>query len=607
MAAQPRGRQPLSVERINQMVALFNGGQWAQLELAAREATLQHPEHVFGWKALGKALIMANKADEARVAFERVVKISPADADTHADLGNVFHALGQLGAAQASYQRALKLNPRCSSVHCNLGMVLRERGLLAEAEASYRRELELEPNSATTYNNLCALLIDSGRLDEALAAVRRALELHPQFAEAQVNLAQVQDELGDGAAAEASYRHALAINPALTLVYGRLGVILGRDKTRAGEAADCLQKALTFNPNDPDLLLALGNLLLEAKRNEEAFAVFRRGQQIKPLITWSAKQDKADFSVLLIDAPGAGCTPLNYLAGRASYDRHFLALLPGVEYDIDFLRSKADIVVNMIADADNGKDVLPLALALVDRIGRPTLNHPRLIQHSDRESVAHKLDGIALCRSPRTIRLRGAELADAARRDTHLAGFQAPLLVRRAGTHGGDDFDKVEQLEAIAPLVAAGPDEDFYVSEYIDCQSADGCYRKYRFICIDGQILPYHVAIHDHWMVHHFRTDMGEQAWKRAEEEAFLGDTGRFFNPAHMHTLAAIRDAVGLDYCGIDCSFDQAGNIIVFEANATMLVHDEKAPDFRYKNPYIARIKDAFDSALAKLAGIGKM
>ncbi len=216
--------------------------------------------------------------------------------------------------------------------------------------------------------------------------------------------------------------------------------------------------------------------------------------------------------------------------------------------------------------------------------------------------MADKLAGIPLCRSPRTVRLRGAVLAGP-EGASHIGGFATPLLVRRAGTHGGDDFDKVDERAAVAPLVASKPEEDFYISEYLDCQSPDGCYRKYRFICIDGQILPYHLAIHDHWMVHHFRTDMGDQAWKRAEEEAFLSHTERSFSAAHMQTLAAIRDAVGLDYCGIDCSFDQEGNIVVFEANATMLVHDEKNEPFRYKNPYIARIKDAFDSALAKLAG----
>jgi hypothetical protein len=38
----------------------------------------------------------------------------------------------------------------------------------------------------------------------------------------------------------------------------------------------------------------------------------------------------------------------------------------------------------------------------------------------------------------------------------------------------------------------------------------------------------------------------------------------------------------------------------VFEANAAMLVHDEKTETFAYKNQYIARIKQAFDALLSR-------
>ena len=583
------------------MVALFGAGQWGALETAARAATVDHPEHLFGWKALGKALIVMGRMADARPVFERAVKIAPQDADIQADLGQVLHALGQPREAQLAFERALKINPRCSGAHCNLGMVLRDLGRAVEAEAAYRRELEIDPTSAPAQNNLCALMLDSGRLDEGLAAARAALAIAPQFAEAEVNLGHAFMELGEGVEAEAALRRAIALKPALAAAHSRLGALLARDKSRANEAAGHLQQALALNPGEADTMVAIGNLLLDAKRDAEAHVFFARAQQIKPLITWPAEQATPAFRVLLLDAPGAGCTPLNYLAGHARYDRHFLALLPGVEPDVEFLRSKADIVVNMIADADNGKHVLPRAEALVDALGLPTLNHPRLIMASDRESVAVKLEGIAGCRSPRTVRLQGHLLASE-QRAALLEGFTAPVLVRRAGTHGGDDFDKVDTLDAVGAFVAIAPDEDFYVSEFIDCQSPDGGYRKYRFICINGEILPYHLAIHEHWMVHHFRTDMAEQAAKRAEEESFLRETGRYFSEAHMATLAAIRDAMGLDYGGIDLSFDQEGNIVVFEANATMLVHDEKAADFRYKNPYIAKIKAAFDAALTKLA-----
>lgn len=69
-----------------------------------------------------------------------------------------------------------------------------------------------------------------------------------------------------------------------------------------------------------------------------------------------------------------------------------------------------------------------------------------------------------------------------------------------------------------------------------------------------------------------------------------------------MATLKAIADSTGLDYCGIDCALDQQGQVLVFEVNATMLVHDEKTEPFAYKNPYVTAIKQAFTAMLTRRA-----
>jgi glutathione synthase/RimK-type ligase-like ATP-grasp enzyme len=95
---------------------------------------------------------------------------------------------------------------------------------------------------------------------------------------------------------------------------------------------------------------------------------------------------------------------------------------------------------------------------------------------------------------------------------------------------------------------------------------------------------------------------MANQEWMRKEEEAFLQDPHRVFSKEHFDAMKQIAKAIGLDYCGIDCALDPDGKIVVFEANATMRVHDEKVPTFTYKNPYIAKIKEAFDVMLARLA-----
>jgi glutathione synthase/RimK-type ligase-like ATP-grasp enzyme len=66
--------------------------------------------------------------------------------------------------------------------------------------------------------------------------------------------------------------------------------------------------------------------------------------------------------------------------------------------------------------------------------------------------------------------------------------------------------------------------------------------------------------------------------------------------------LKAIGETLGLEFCGVDCALDRQGDLVVFEANATMCVHQHN-PDFPYKTPHVKRIKEAFDSLLARQAG----
>jgi hypothetical protein len=91
---------------------------------------------------------------------------------------------------------------------------------------------------------------------------------------------------------------------------------------------------------------------------------------------------------------------------------------------------------------------------------------------------------------------------------------------------------------------------------------------------------------------------MADHAWMRREEECFLDDMGGVFDAGRVSALRGIATATGLDYGGIDCAVDGDGRIVVFEANASMLVHDERDANFAYRNPHVARIREAFEGML---------
>ena len=164
-----------------------------------------------------------------------------------------------------------------------------------------------------------------------------------------------------------------------------------------------------------------------------------------------------------------------------------------------------------------------------------------------------------------------------------------------------DFFARFEDPYDLTAFLAEHVNQDRYLIEPIDYRSADGLFRKYRFIFVGAEILPYHLAIGDDWKLHRDSTDMASQDWMQREEEQFLRDPNSVFSARHYDALRMIRSRIGLDYFGIDCALDGHGNLVVFEVNASMLVHDEN-PDFPYKDPFVRRIKTAFDAMLARFA-----
>jgi tetratricopeptide (TPR) repeat protein len=442
-------------------------------------------------------------------------------------------------------------------------------------------------------------LLAQGALVGAAANFRRVLSVQPKHWVARMQLARVLKLSTHYDAAIGLLQSLVAEQPGDAAVHKELGRVHFARRQLA-DALESFQHALTLNPDDADVHHWLANVEELRGNSEASQRHFQQAVALNPLLRVPGVKSPADFSVLLLFAHGDANTPPMTLVRMATYDSYFLLLAPSVEYDVQRLQSQVNLVVNLISDVDQAREILPAAAALVDRLGMPVVNHPRTIMKTSRESVSALLSGVPSCRVPRVQYYSANELT-AAFDANQLKPFSLPFLARVAGTHGGHDFEKIDELPALARFVAQHPDANFYLTEYVDYQSADGFFRKYRFIFVGGEILPYHLAIGNGWKVHHSTTDMANQPWMQQEEAAFLDDPASVFQPQHYATLRAIQQIIGLDYFGIDCAIDRQGHVVVFEINATMLVHRDNA-SFAYKTPHIDRIKTAFDAMLTKMA-----
>jgi len=490
----------------------------------------------------------------------------PDDPVAACNLGMLRDRQGRPEAALALFDRALVHKPDLAAAQHGRGLALHRLGRLDAAASAFERALALGAIDAVTRNNFGDLRRSQGRLDAALAEFDAALAADPRLAMAHVNRGIVLAKLGRPTDAIASFRRALALE--LDLVAAHL------------ELAEALEAVRL-----PD----------EARRHRTI--AYRR----QPVIVEACTGAAPEATVLALCSADRRDVSTRFLLDARRFAKVHLFLVrpedggphPAAAFD-DLPR--IDLVFNTIADADLGAPYFAEVATLAARLRRPLLNPPDRVPATRRDRLAATLAGIPGLLVPTTRRLDRAAL-DALVLDR-------PLLVRPAGAHGGEALDRVNDAASLAAYRLKTPAEDFYVTDFCDFRSPDGWYRKYRLIFVDRTPYPYHLAIGEHWKLHYWRIEKDVAPWMKHEEEAFLADWQSVFAGSLADAARAVGARLDLDYGGMDCGVLPDGRIVVFEANANMLVHLNDSPEaFPYKPRYVPRIFDAMADLVRRRIG----
>jgi tetratricopeptide (TPR) repeat protein len=338
---------------------------------------------------------------------------------------------------------------------------------------------------------------------------------------------------------------------------------------------------------DPDLIEANHNMaaILEMDgRHDEAHHFRDRALRQRCLFIDPAPAEQ--YRVLLLAASAFGNVPIEDLLPRQTVTRMKLFVEYATQADGSSLPAH-DAVFNAIGDADIAEPLLAHLQKILDCTDAPILNRPAAVALTQRHKLAATLASIADIVVPRTILLRPG---DEPRRFATGA-----CLLRPIGSHGGAGVVRA-LCAADLPATIEAP---HFLTDFHDYQSPDGTWRKYRMIFVDRKPYPYHLAISDHWLVHYFSAHMLADPAKRSLEELFLADPQQYIGEAAMRAITAVGARLDLDFAGIDFALLPDGRVLVFEANATMLVHlHESIEDFPYKHRYVPQIFSAFNDML---------
>jgi hypothetical protein len=457
------------------------------------------------------------------------------------------------------------------------------------------------PDAVDMLVERAALLNALGRRDEAKRAYLDVVTWAPDHFGALNDFGALLLATGYRGAARTVYAQAVARHPENPTGHVNLANLLLRDG-EPGVAQAHYEIALRLAPDHPQAHQGLGNALAELGDHDGAARHRRRGYEKHALTTLPYRGTAPPLPVLLLVSAAGGDIPTASFLDDGVYLTH-VAVADFCDPDLGLPPHR--LVFNAIGDADLCEAALRSAAALVRRSGAPVINHPVTVLNTGRAANAKRLGGLAGVVTPRIVAMpRAALVGSDAASVLSRHGFAFPLLLRAPGFHTGRHFVQVAATSDLPAAAAALPGDELLVIDYLDARGPDGNARKYRVMIIDGRIYPLHLAISRQWKVHYFTADMADDPGHRREDAAFLDDMPKVLGGKAMAALERIGDALGLDYAGVDFGLSPDGEVLLFEANATMVVHPPD-PDQRweYRRLAVERILDAVGTMMRRHAG----
>jgi hypothetical protein len=443
--------------------------------------------------------------------------------------------------------RTLEQNPDALEARYERASLLRELGIFEAAKRDYLELLRRTPTDFAALNDFGTLVLTAGYKDAARSLFSEAVRHHPDNPNGRVNLANL---------------------------------LFLTDEHE--QARHHFEAALRVDPHHIHAHRGMGNLLAEF--GDAAGARRHRDKAFKNnfLTTLPYRGDGPAISVLLLISAAGGNIPTASILD----DRQFQAAVLVTEYaDPKVPLPRHDLVFNSIGDADLCGEGLEAAHGVLARTDRPLINHPAAVLKTGRASNADRLRRLPNVVAPHMVTVpRHLLVGPEAAAIVAGGGFDFPFLVRPPGFHTGRYFVRVETLPELTEAAAPFPGDDVCFIEALDARDRDGFHRKCRVMIIDRKIYPIHLAISRHWKVHYFKADMADSPENRSQDAAFLDDMPGFVGARGMAALERINAALDLDYCGIDFAVNATGDVLLFEANATMVMvplSDDRKWDYR--------------------------
>ncbi|HVO98968.1 MAG TPA: tetratricopeptide repeat protein [Bryobacteraceae bacterium] len=249
--------------------------------LAACSKTPQQREGKF--LAMGRKHLESQDYQSAMLDFRSASQAMPNDPEPHYQLGLAALNLGYGQAAANEFRRAVELDPKHIGAQLKLAQLMganRNPDIIREAEKKAQAILAIEPGNPDALQALAAAELRLGdNPGDAVAHLQEALEKVPQHLSSAMTLAMEKLSRNDVAGAEKvmlSSAAAAPSSPEHAVFLARFYMLIHKPQ----EAERQLRRALDLDRANGPALVALGGMLYQAGRSDEAGQLYERASRL---------------------------------------------------------------------------------------------------------------------------------------------------------------------------------------------------------------------------------------------------------------------------------------------------------------------------------------
>lgn len=495
-------------------------------------------------------------------------------------------------AAETQFARSLELIPDRVSTLNNLSAVKLKLRQFAEAEQFALKAIAVDGQSPEAWSNLGIALTGLERHQEALEACDRALKGNPSFTRVWLSKAMALLKLARYDDALLACDQALKLDRSQEEILYTRSLIL-KELNRPDQARQCYQQSLEMRLADSPVYRG------ERRATQKANALV-----VNPNPAWD--ESFRSFEQLSRFCSNYPCQLGDYLLDDFHFTYVFVgeAAKPPARKQIP----PPDFVINNHVNGEVlvSEGNLPELIHLVESFGVPVVNHPTKAVPTARDLSAKLLEAIPGVRVPKTLRFsRIGKTCEALVHEIE-GHYDYPLITRTLAAQEGKGMTKIDSREALAKVLSDGCPEKFLVTQYVDSRGGKEFYRKIRAAVVKDEILIVRVDYDHFWKIYARKSDERVAFYLSNPhlldaEKRICADPVTELGQSVVQSLRAIRHRIPLDVFGVDFDVDADGQLVFYEANATMNLFSTARAEVPYPQEAGESLKRAFQSYFSGL------